>query len=180
AFAVLRRRWWPFFKTGILLALRLLLGFFLGMVPMFVMMVRYYLCAPVELMERLEVKAARTRARALASRSWRTIILVILIQFMVPIVVHAIIGALIGIQTSPKSRATVRFKIGAQFTELLNVFILPLISIVPALLYLKMRQFGGETLSDVMAQIENVEGARSNWQQRMRTRLIVNTPKSFG
>jgi len=26
-------------------------------------------------------------------------------------------------------------------------------SIVPALLYLKMRQFGGETLNDVMAQI---------------------------
>jgi hypothetical protein len=54
--------------------------------------------------------------------------------------------------------------------------VLPLISIVPALLYLKMRQFGGETLSEVMAQIENVEGARSNWQQRMRTRLMVNTP----
>jgi hypothetical protein len=49
-------------------------------------------------------------------------------------------------------------------------------SIVPALLYLKMRQLGGETLNEVMAQIEEVEGARSNWQQRMRTRLTMNTP----
>jgi hypothetical protein len=54
--------------------------------------------------------------------------------------------------------------------------VLPLMAIVPALLYLKMRQLGGETLNDVMAQIEEVESARSNWQQRMRTRLTVNTP----
>src|SRR6266496_6652804 len=39
------------------------------------------------------------------------------------------------------------------------------------------RQFGGETLNDVMAQIEDVEGSRSRWQQRMRTRLTV-TPQS--
>jgi hypothetical protein len=47
---------------------------------------------------------------------------------------------------------------------------------VPALLYLKMRQFGGETLNDVMAQLEEEKGARSNWQQRMRTRLMVSSP----
>ena len=49
--------------------------------------------------------------------------------------------------------------------------------IVPALLYLKMRQFGGETISDVMAQHEELEGARSQWQRRMRSRLTV-TPQS--
>jgi len=50
-----------------------------------------------------------------------------------------------------------------------------LLSIVPALLYLKMRQFGGETLNDVMEQIENFEGTHSRWQQRMRTRLTVTS-----
>jgi len=59
----------------------------------------------------------------------------------------------------------------------MTIFVLPLMSIVPALLYLKMRQLGGETLNEVMAQIEEVEGARSHWQQRMRTRLTV-TPQS--
>jgi len=52
-------------------------------------------------------------------------------------------------------------------------------SIVPALLYLKMRQLGGETVNDVISQIEDLEGSRiSNWQQRMRTRLTMNTPHS--
>jgi len=55
--------------------------------------------------------------------------------------------------------------------------VLPLIYIVPALLYLKMRQLGGETLTDVMAQLENVDGASSLWQQRMRSKLTV-TPQS--
>lgn len=177
AFDVLRRRWRPFFKTGILLALRILLGWILCLVPGIVMTVRYYLWAPVVLMEGLETKAARVRARALASRSWRTIILVILIQFMVPILVSTIVGAVIGFKASEEMQHKVRFKIFTQSAELINVFVLPLMSIVPALLYLKMRQLGGETLNDVMSQLEDAEGAKSLWQQRMHTRLTV-TPQS--
>jgi len=176
AFYVLRQRWRPFFKTGILLALRIMLGWILCVVPGIVMTVRYYLWAPVVLMEGLETKAARMRARALASRSWRTIILVILIQFMVPILVGSIVGALIGFKTSEQSHSKIRFKIFTQFAELINVFILPLISIVPALVYLKMRQFGGETLNEMMDQFEE-QGASRRWQQRMRSRLTV-TPQN--
>jgi hypothetical protein len=54
---------------------------------------------------------------------------------------------------------------------------MPLMSIVPAMLYLKMKQLGGETLAGVMDQIAQVEGAHSHWQQRMRTRLTV-TPQN--
>ena len=176
AFYVLRQRWRPFFKTGILLGLRIMLGWILCVVPGIVMTVRYYLWAPVVLMEGLETKAARMRARALASRSWRTIILVILIQFMVPILVGSIVGALIGFKTSEQSHSKIRFKIFTQFAELINVFILPLISIVPALVYLKMRQFGGETLNEMMDQFEE-QGASRRWQQRMRSRLTV-TPQN--
>ena len=92
AFDVLRQRWRPFLKTVFLLALRILLGWILCVVPGIVMTIRYYLWAPVVLMEGLETKAARARARALASRSWRTIILVIVIQIMVPIIASSIIG----------------------------------------------------------------------------------------
>jgi len=59
---------------------------------------------------------------------------------------------------------------------LTNIFIVPLISIVPALLYMKMRQLGGEALSTALAQIEEVDQDRSEWQQRMRTRLTLPTP----
>ncbi len=177
AFDVLRKRWRPFFKTGFFLALRIMLGWILCLVPGIVMTIRYYLWAPVVLMEGLETKAARLRARALASRSWRTVILVLLIQLMVPILVSSIIGAVIGFRTSAQSQGKIRVKIFTQAAELIQVFVLPLVYIVPALVYLKMRQFGGETLTDVMAQLENVEGAKSLWQQRMRSKLTV-TPQS--
>jgi serine/threonine protein kinase len=175
AFAVLRRRWRPFVNTGLRYLLRICIGFILFVIPGLVMTVRYSLWGPVVLMEGLEKKAALKRARALASRSWRTIILAMLFQFLVPAIVGAIIGALIGATNKGKG---VHVRVFSPLTQLVNIFVLPLMSIVPALLYLKMRQFGGETLNDVMAQLEE-QGARSKWQQRMRTRLTsVNTPHS--
>jgi serine/threonine protein kinase len=176
AFRVLRARWRPFLNTGIRIALRICLGFILGIIPGIVMTLRYSLWAPVVLMEGLEKKAALKRARTLASRSWRTIILAMLFQFLVPTLVGAIFGAVVGSTAGKKNH--LRMEITSQISALVKIFVLPLMSIVPALLYLKMRQFGGETLNDVMAQIEEVEGARSDWQQRMRTRLLV-TPQKF-
>jgi serine/threonine protein kinase len=174
AFAVLRRRWRPFLNTGLRITLRILLGFILCVIPGFVMMVRYSLWAPVVLMEGLEKKEARKRARALASRSWRTIILAMLFQILVPAIVGAALGALLGKTTS--TGRTIHVSVFTPLTSLVNIFVLPLMAIVPALLYLKMRQFGGETLHDVMAKLEEEDGARSHWQQRMRKRLTMNTP----
>src|SRR5207245_5657503 len=113
-------------------------------------------------------------ARSLASRSWRTIIIAMCIQLLVPAIVGAIIGAL---TATTQQKHGLRVKITSQVSGLINIFVLPLLSIVPALLYLKMRQFGGETLNDVMEQLEDVEGARALWERRMRTRLHV-TPQS--
>ena len=176
AFRVLRARWRPFLNTGIRISLRIMLGFILCVIPGIVMAFRYSLWAPVVLMEGLEKKAALKRARALASRSWRTIILAMLFQFLVPALVGAIFGAFIGSTAGTKGH--LRVEVTTQVSALVKIFVLPLMSIVPALLYLKMRQFGGETLNEVMAQIEEVEGARRDWQQRMRTRLMVNTPSN--
>ncbi|MGQ0761815.1 MAG: serine/threonine-protein kinase [Acidobacteriota bacterium] len=175
AFEILRRRLRPFVSTGIRLAIRIMLGWILFVIPGLVMTARYLLWAPVVLMEGLEKKAARQRARALASRSWRTIILAMLIQILVPAIIGGIFGAITGASTKRGSGRTV--KILTDAANLLNIFFLPLLSIVPALLYLKMRQFGGETLSDVMAQLEEMDTSKSRWQQRMRSRLTV-TPQS--
>jgi serine/threonine protein kinase len=176
AFRVLRSRWKPFIRTGIRITLRILLGFILGVVPGIVMSIRYLLWAPVVLMEGLEKKAALKRARSLASRSWRTIILACLIQFLVPMIVGSLVTSYF-IGTSTAGPHSIRVKVGSQLAGLVNIFVLPLMSIVPALLYLKMRQLGGETLNDVMSQIEDTERDRSNWQLRMRTRLNV-TPRT--
>src|SRR6185436_14692653 len=96
AFGILRRRWKPFFKTAFSAIWRIAIGCCLLIVPGIVLQVRYLLWGPVVLLEGLEKKAALQRAVALARRSWRTIILAMLIQFLVPAMVGGIIGALIG------------------------------------------------------------------------------------
>jgi len=174
-FIVLKRRWRPFVNTGIRLSLRIICGFILFVIPGFVMTARYLLWAPVVLMEGLEKKAARQRARALASRSWFIIIIVMLMHILVPGILGGIVGAVMG--GSSNHPSAMRLTVVSQFSQIINILVLPLLSIVPALLYLKMRQFGGETFEDIVQQLENVDVPRSQWQQRMRSRLIV-TPQN--
>ena len=176
AFAVLRKRWRPFFKTALLVTLRILVGYVLLIIPGIVITIRYALYAPVVLIEGLQTKAARMRARQLAARSWRTIIIVTLLQLLIPSIISLIIGQIrFGlVKDAPKDHVSIQ--VSQQFLSLINIFIIPFISIVPALLYLKMRQLGGEKLSDVMAQIEEVDTHSRGWQKRMRTRLSLYTP----
>ena len=172
---VVKQRWRPFLRTGLRVFLKVCLGWILFVIPGFVTMIRYMLWAPVVLLEGLQGKAALKRARQLGSRSWLTMIVVAIIQLLAPSVVNMIMvrifGLSRGLQVSPRVRVT------GQLSSLTTIFILPLMSIVPALLYLKMRQLGGEILTNAMDQIDQVEGAQSHWQQRMRTRLTV-TPQS--
>ena len=174
-FDVLRHRLRPFIRTGLRVFFKILLGWILLIIPGFIMTIRYMLWAPVVLLEGLQGKPAMKRARQLASRSWLTVIIVCVIQFLTPSIVNLIMVRLLGlsrtVQVSP------RVRVSSQLASLSTIFIMPLMSIVPALLYLKMRQLGGETLAGVMDQINEVDGAHSHWQQRMRTRLTV-TPQT--
>jgi serine/threonine protein kinase len=182
AFAVLKRRWRPFLNTAIRVTLRIVIGWILFVIPGFVMSVRYALYAPVVLMEGLEKKAARLRARELASRSWRTVIMVTVLQFFIPIIFSALLGRFTTVQRTSTgihvSNRSMSSQVYQQLIGLLNLFIVPLISIVPALLYLKMRQLGGESLADTLAEIEETEDRRSQWQQRMRTGLTTYGSRS--
>ena len=177
-FAVLKRRWKPFLKTSIRVTLRILLGFLL-IIPGLVMLVRYALYAPVALLEGLEKKAAMRRARELASRSWRTVIIVSVLQILIPAVVGALVGRVsVSVSTAGSSARPERNPIYQQLTGLVHILIIPLMSIVPALLYLKMRQLGGESLSELLTTIEEAVARRSHWQQRMRSRATLPTPRS--
>jgi serine/threonine protein kinase len=178
AVAVLRKRLRPFLNTMVRLMLRLIIGYVPLVVPGLIMSVRYALTAPVVLIEGLEKKAALRRSRELGSRSWRTVIIVSILQILIPMCVSLLVGRIrIGVGSNEHGSSTGHL-IWQQVTSLVNILIVPLISIVPALLYLKMRQLGGETLSAAMAQMEEVDAARSKWQQRMRTRLSLHTPVS--
>jgi serine/threonine protein kinase len=179
ALAVLRRRLRPYLKTSLAVTLRIMLGYVLLVVPGLVMTVRYAVYGPVILLEGLEGKAARLRARALAGRSWRTVIALTALQLCIPMVIGAVTGALAGDQhanTNGQVVFSVRGLAGL-IAPLANIVVVPLTSITMALLYLKLRQMGGESMGETLAQFETVEPVRSQWQQRMRTRLTVNTPQ---
>ena len=184
ALAVLKRRWRPFLKTSFLVTLRIIIGLILFVIPGIVIAIRYALYAPVVLLEGLESKAARQRARALASRSWRTVIIVSVLQFLIPAVISALFGRLAAFKTTESgihvAHQPMSSQIYQQLTGLINIFVVPLMSIVPALLYLKMRQLGGENLGEVLTQIEAADEKRSQWQQRMRTRVSFHGSRGSG
>ncbi|MDX6611456.1 MAG: serine/threonine protein kinase, bacterial [Blastocatellia bacterium] len=182
ATGVLKRRWKPFLKTSIGVTLRVLLGTILFVIPGIVLQLRYAFYAPVVLVEGLEKKAARKRSHQLASRSWRTMIIVWLLQFLIPITVSFLLGQF-HIGTKPPgvtAKGIHMQEITKQLMSLVNIIVVPLVSIVSALLYLKMRQLGGEPLSAALAQIEEGETRRSNWEQQMHTRLTLPTSRSGG
>jgi hypothetical protein len=178
--AVLKRRWRPFLRTSIRVTLTIILGFILLIIPGLIMMIRYALYAPVVLMEGLEKRAALKRANELSRRSRLTVIALLLIQLTLPFAM----GAIVGFLTFKMKGGSVQINTGSQalghFAPLFNIITVPLISITTALLYLKMRQLGGETFKETLEQFDNVEAPRTRWQQRMRHRLTVNTPASRG
>ena len=103
-FAVLKLRWRAFLKTSIRVTLRQIIGFVLFVIPGIIVTIRYGLYAPVVLMEGLEKKAAMKRARQLASRSWRTVIIIMLLQILIPITVSALMGR-IGVVRGSSAKA---------------------------------------------------------------------------
>jgi hypothetical protein len=179
ALAVLRRRWRPYLRTSLGVTVRIIIGYVLLIVPGLVMTVRYAVYAPVILMEGLERKAALTRARELAARSWRTVIAVTALQLVIPMILGGLAGALSENSSSNTHGAVVMSvrSLPGLLVPLANIVVVPLTSIMMAQLYLKMRQMGGESVGETLAQFETVEPVRSRWQQRMRTRLTVHTPQ---
>ena len=72
-------------------------------------------------------------------------------------------------------KINLRSKAMSHALSLLNIIVVPLISITTALLYLRLRHMGGETMRDTLAQFEEFEPVRTRWQQRMRDRLTART-----
>jgi serine/threonine protein kinase len=183
SFAVLKKRWRPFLRTSIRVSLTIILGFVLLVIPGFIMMIRYALYAPVVLMEGLEKRAALKRSNELSRRSRRTVIGLLLINFLLPIIIQGILmlisvaAIIVGIKLNPRMATSISnfFQGVAHFAPLFNIIIVPLISITTALLYLKLRQIGGETSKETLGQFENIEAPRTEWQQRMRQRLTMHT-----
>jgi hypothetical protein len=154
----------------------IILGFILLIIPGFIMMLRYALYAPVVIVEGFEKKAALKRAKELVRRSRRTVIIVLLVQLSIPVLIGWIVGW--SAAGAAKGQAHISPKVIEKVTPFLNLFLTPLFSIMTALLYLKARQLGGESLKENMDKFEQEEAPSSRWQQRMRERMTMRTPVS--
>lgn len=175
--AQMKRRWWVFCATSAVVMALILIGAALFILPGAVAAVCYVLYAPVVVMENLGVWATLKRAYRLMKRSWHTVLMITALQFALPVLVWI---------ASIDSSFT--FKLGDDYSlkefgfsfymsgvsaryQLLNLFITPLTAMMTALLYLKTRHAGGESLNDAAQQFASLEIPRSQWQARMQSRF---------
>jgi lysylphosphatidylglycerol synthetase-like protein (DUF2156 family) len=182
AWAALRRRWWRFVAASFVVTTLILLGTALFIIPGVIIAVCYVLYAPVVVMEGTGLRATLKRARKLMQRSWSTVIVITVLQFTLPVLVwFASVNAQFHLKLGEDYWPT---EFGFNFSisntsalyQLLNIFITPLTAIMTALLYLKTRRAGGESLQDAARQFDSLEIPRSNWQARMRSRASTHPP----
>lgn len=167
AFGFLRWRRWPLLKTSALAFVRVLIGFVLLMVPGFLVWALESFWAPVVLMEGLDGREAFRRSRQLVGRCRWAVGLTVMLQLLVPMIVQAMLG-MNPVEAQGETRPT--RQVWVELPSLLGIFITPLMSLVVALLYLKARQLGGETLGEVMSRADRDVGL-AEWEQRMRVCL---------
>jgi len=157
-------------------SLRVVIGIFLRMCLLIVPGVLYFinsaLVSPVVVMENLRGKAAVHRSKELVKRARPTVIAVLLIHLLLPQVIGGLFAAAFGVsQHKMGEGTTITVRIGELLSTLINVFLLPLLATLSALLYLKARQLGGERFNQMLDQFQSEEAPRTKWQQRMRERL---------
>jgi serine/threonine protein kinase len=179
AWTAVRRRWKTLVAATALVAVITVAWSLLLIVPGVIAALAYVLYAPVVIMEDISARAALRRARHLAGRAWRTVLIITVLQFALPVLVWF---------TAVDSDFTFRldehwqpkelgFSLGASWSsamyQLLDVFVGPLTGTMTALLYLKSRQAGGERLRDA-DDAGATSGTASRWQRRMRTQSRIS------
>ncbi len=175
AFAAVKKRLHPVLGTTLLTSLLIFFGLLLLIIPGIIFMILYSLTMPVVMMEGISGRAAMRRAKQLAKRNLRTLIFTTLIQFGIPIMASIIIGVWLSAYAQGGQLSPILQRINELLRTPVSVLITPLISIMNALLYLKMRDTGGENLQGMFSQFEEEDAPQTKWQKRMRDRLSLHT-----
>jgi serine/threonine protein kinase len=176
AFEAVRKRLRPFLITTVMLNALTIAGFAFALIPGVIVMTLFALTMPVMMMENLSGWAAMQRARSLAQRSRRSVAFVVLIQFGIPFVISFITGIEMALIRQHSSLGVELLKILSESATILsNIFALPLVAVMTALLYLKSRQAGGESLKETLAEFEEEEKLYSDWQTRLYQSLRTNS-----
>ena len=177
----LRKRIGALMFTGFISILRVIVGMALCVIPGIWMFILYSLSGPVVMMEDLKGRAALKRSKILVKRSLRTAIGVAFVHWVLPAFIGGLIGALFGglfKAAQIKNAAQLTNAVSGMITPFINIVLIPVLSMTIALLYLKMRELGGETLSEILSRFEEEDVPLTKWRRRMRERLYTSTPSA--
>lgn len=177
AYTAVKKRLKALLVTLVISSIRWILGFIL-VVPAVIMFIYYSLAAPVVMMEGLKGRAALARSKALVKRCWRSVIVILLLQWAMPAIAASLVALPVAfvLKAARVPQAPILTgRVTSILVAMLNAVIVPLIATLTALLYLKARQIGGETLKEVLSQFEDEDIPRTKWQMRMRERLQTTT-----
>jgi serine/threonine protein kinase len=180
AYAAVRKRLKSLLITIAIASIRAFLGMLL-VIPGIIMFINQSLAVPVVMMEGLKGRAALKRSKALVRRSRFTVIMILLAQWAIPVCLSAVVagGLGAGLKLAKVDNAPMLAgRITSIIVAILNAVIVPLIATMTALLYLKTRQLGGETLKEALSQFEEEDVPRTKWQMRMRERLHTTASRS--
>lgn len=178
AFNALKKRLRYFLPTVFLVSLLSMIGIFLGFIPGVIILINYSLVTPVMMMEDgMRGRRAMRRARTLSKRSRPTVVFIILFQIALPVLTALLLAFLIisiikAFALTGSHAHT--FSLIYQVMQMpLNILFGSFSAIVTALLYLKTRLAGGETLREALGQFDSEELPQRRWQKRMRERLTM-------
>jgi len=103
------------------------------------------------------------------------VVLTVVFQWSSPLIVQAMLGM---DSIAPRGEIRTARQAWVELSSLVGILTVPLVSLVVALLYLKARQLGGETLEEVMARADGDAGL-AEWERRMRVRLRGSRSESM-
>ncbi len=161
----------PLVTTSLLSHLFIMLWSLLLFIPGIKAAIHYVLFKQVIMMEGLKNKAALVRSKMLVNRLPMVTVKILIIKVLLASSLAINIGSLGSYKMVFHMQKA--FSLSKMHTSLFTiatmVLVTPLLSITLALLYLKLRQAGGETFKEALGQFSE-ETPRSKWQLRMRER----------
>jgi hypothetical protein len=178
AYGAVKKRLKAVLITIAIAAIRSILGLFLLLIPGVIMFINYSLATPVVMMEGLKGRAALKRSKALVRRSWRTVIVILFLQWAIPTLAASAVALPIAVAlklSKVPQAPMLTGRITPVISAMLSALIVPFVATLTALVYLKTRQMGGETLKEALSQFEEEDTPRTKWQMRMRERLQTTT-----
>ncbi|HKA18722.1 MAG TPA: serine/threonine-protein kinase [Blastocatellia bacterium] len=182
AYLAVKKRLKPLLLTTVIAGIRWGIGLILLVIPGVIMFINYSLASPVVMMEGLKGRAALKRSKALVKRCWRSVIAVLFLQWAIPAVASSVfalpVAFALRMSKAPHAPLLTQ-RVTAIIVAMLSAIIVPLIATLTALLYLKARQIGGETMREVLSQFEEEDAPRTKWQMRMRERLQTTSKTSY-